>query len=102
MRMLVYVDLPVEPFNSMVRDGTAGGIIQEILAEIEPEAVYFSTTGKGHRGGIMVVDVNDPSELPAIAEPFFLKFNADIDCRIAMTPEDLGRAGLDELGKAWG
>lgn len=102
MRMLVYVDMPIEPFNSMVRDGTAGEVIQEILAEIEPEAVYFSTMGNGHRGGILVVEVNDSSELPSIAEPFFLKFNADVDCRVAMTPEDLGRAGLEELGKTWG
>jgi len=34
--------------------------------------------------------------------PFFLNFNADCEFRIAMSPEDLGKAGLDELGKKWG
>jgi len=35
----------------------------------------------------------------AISSPFFLNFNADCEFRIAMSPEDLGKAGLDELGK---
>jgi hypothetical protein len=31
-----------------------------------------------------------------------LTFNADTKFRIAMTPDDLARAGLDELGGKWG
>lgn len=49
----------------------------------------------------MIVDLADPSKVPSIAKPWFLSFNADIEFRIAMTPEDLGQAGLDELGKKW-
>jgi hypothetical protein len=41
------------------------------------------------------------SRIPSFAEPFFLNFNADCEFRIAMSPEDLGSAGLDELGKKW-
>jgi len=48
-----------------------------------------------------VVNMKDASELPSFAEPFFLTFNANIEFRIAMTPEDLGRANLDALGKKW-
>ena len=102
MRMLMHVDLPPEPFNSMVRDGTVGETIQSILADIQPEAAYFSTMGNGHRGGTFVVNVEAAHEIPSLAEPFFLKFNADVDFRVAMVPEDLGRAGLDELGQMWG
>jgi len=43
----------------------------------------------------------DSSEVPALAEPFFLTFNAEVEFRIAMTPEDLARSGLDALGKKW-
>jgi hypothetical protein len=46
--------------------------------------------------------VNDPSDVPALAEPFFLNFQADCKFRILMTPEDLQTAGLNELGKKWG
>jgi hypothetical protein len=48
------------------------------------------------------VNVVDSSEVPAFAEPWFLTFNAQVEFRIAMTPEDLGRANLDALGKKWG
>ena len=101
MRMLVDLDLPLEPFNSYVRDGTAGDRIRTILEALKPEAVYFSERN-GRRGGILVVDVPSPSDIPRIAEPFFLTFNAAVSFHICMTPEDLGRAGLDELGETWG
>ena len=46
-----------------------------------------------------MVNVNSPSDVPALAEPFFLTFNAVTRFRIAMTPEDLAKANLDTLGK---
>ena len=60
MRMLVDFQLPLEPFNSMVKAGTAGAAIEKALADIQPEAVYFSERN-GKRGGILIVDVADPS-----------------------------------------
>jgi len=101
MRMLVEFQLPPEPFNSLVKKGTAGDVIQKILGDLKPEAVYFAAR-EGKRGGIMVVDLPDASKIPAIAEPFFLHFQATVAFHPCMTPEDLGKAGLDELGKKWG
>lgn len=100
MRMLLKVTLPHEPFNTAVRNGTAGATIRKIVEEIKPEAVYF-TEENGYRAGILVVNVNNPSEIPALAEPWFLSFNADCQLRVVMSPEDLQRAGLEELGKKW-
>lgn len=100
MRMLMQVHLPLEPFNTAVRDGTAGEKIQRILESIKPEAAYFSEQG-GKRGGTLVVDVASPSDVPRLAEPWFLTFDAAVEFRIAMTPDDLGKAGLDKLGKQW-
>ena len=40
-------------------------------------------------------------KLPTFAEPWSLTFNADVEFHVAMTPEDLARAGLDALGKQW-
>ncbi|MGO8740324.1 hypothetical protein [Rhodoblastus sp.] len=100
MRMLMNVTLPSEPFNSAVRDGTAGPRIQKILEKIKPEAAYFTEFG-GDRGAVLVVDVKDASEIPALAEPWFLTFDAEVEMRIAMTPEDLARANLGALGKDW-
>jgi hypothetical protein len=101
MRMLLNVNLPHEPFNTAVRKGTVGETIDKILKAIKPEAVYF-TEQNGHRGAILIVNVESPSQVPALAEPWFLNFQADCQFRIVMTPEDLQRAGLPELGKKWG
>jgi hypothetical protein len=98
--MLLHVKLPHEPFNTAVKEGTAGTIMQRILHEQKPEAVYF-TEYQGRRGAIMIVNVDNPSKVPAISEPWFLTFNADCEFHIVMTPEDLAKAGLDELGKKW-
>jgi len=100
MRMLLHVKLPHEPFNSLVKNGTAGAKLQRILQEQKPEAAYF-TEYEGHRGGILIVNLDNPSQVPSFAEPWFITFNADCEFRVVMTPEDLAKAGLDELGKKW-
>ena len=100
MKVLVQIEMPIEPFNSMVRDGTAGPALAGILETLKPEAAYFHAPN-GCRGATMVFNLDDPSEIPSIAEPFFLKFNASFKCDIAMSPQDLASAGLEELGKKW-
>ena len=75
MRMLMIVKLPHEPFNQRVREGKAGEIVGRILEDIKPEATYF-TEMDGTRGVILVVELESPSSLPSLAEPFFLNFNA--------------------------
>ena len=100
MRMLLHIELPLEPFNTLVRNGTAGEKLRKILESNKPEAAYFSEHD-GKRGGTLVIQVNDASEIPKFAEPWFLTFNANLEFRVAMTPEDLGRAGLEQLGKQW-
>ena len=100
MRMLLTIQFPLEPFNQYVREGKTGQIIQEILEETKPEAVYF-TEHHGTRGAVMVIDVAGADQVPFYAEPWFLKFNASCEFRIAMTPEDLQSADLGALGQQW-
>ncbi len=100
MRMVLHVKIPHQEFNAAVRDGTVEQKMKRILEQANPEAVYF-TEYDGRRGAIMIIDVKDASQVPAFAEPWFLSFNADVEFHIAMTPEDLARAGLDALGKKW-
>jgi hypothetical protein len=100
MKMLLRAKMPNEPFNSLVKSGAAGKKIQAILADVKAEAVYF-TEMDGMRGCIMIVDVASPSQVPALAEPFFITFNAEVSFHIVMSPEDLGKAGLDDIAKKW-
>lgn len=100
MRMLMRVTMPHEQFNAAVSDGTAGEKIGRILEETKPEAVYFTEMG-GRRCGILVLDVKESSQIPRLAEPWFLTFGADVEFHIAMTPPELERAGLGQIGKKW-
>ena len=100
MKVLMFVKLPLEKFNAAVRDGSVDRKMRKILDETKPEVAYFSEID-GHRGGVMVVSMEDSSKIPFYAEPWFLTFDAEVQFRIAMTPEDLGRAGLEALGKKW-
>lgn len=100
MRMMLNITIPHEPFNSAVRDGTAGQKMQRILEETKPEAVYFSEKD-GHRHAVLVVNVEAPSHIPAFAEPWFILFNADVEFRVVMKQEDLAKSDLDGLGKKW-
>jgi hypothetical protein len=98
MRMLLKVTLQVEAANAAVRKGTLGSTIQQILADLKPEAAYFSEDS-GQRTGYIVFDMKESSELPAIAEPWFLAFNASITVRPAMTAPDLA-AGMPGMNRA--
>ena len=100
MRMLMLAKFSTAKFNAAVHAGTAGQKIQRILEETKPEAVYF-TEHDGHRAAILIVNVEDPSGVPALAEPWFLLFDAEVHFHIVMSSEELGRAGLDEIAKKW-
>jgi hypothetical protein len=100
MRVLLNVKIPHQQFNAAVKDGTVGPKLKRILDAIKPEAAYF-TEHNGQRGAVIVVNLPDASKIPALAEPWFLTFEADVEFRIAMTPADLQKAGLGKLGKEW-
>jgi hypothetical protein len=100
MRMLLNVTIPHHSFNAAVKDGSISGKVSRIVESMKAESIYF-TERDGHRSAIVVVDVPEPSSIPALAEPWFLTFEADVEFHIAMTPDDLARAGLEECGRKW-
>jgi hypothetical protein len=100
MRMIMLVQFPIEPFNSYVKNGTIGAKVKQVVGAIKPEHVWFSERD-GKRGAILVVDLDKASDVARLAEPWFLAFNAEVEYRVAMTPEDLGGAGLEDAGKKW-
>jgi hypothetical protein len=91
MRFLLKVNIPVESGNAAAKAGKLGAIIQSILAELKPEAAYF-TDEKGQRTGFIFLEMREASQIPAIAEPWFLAFNASIELHPVMVPTDLAQA----------
>jgi len=104
MRMLMRVSIPVEAGNAAASGGTLGTTIQKILADLKPEAAYFAANEDGQRSGFVVFDMKDSSELPGIAEPWFLAFNAKLQVAPAMNAQDLanGLHGLERAVKSYG
>ena len=91
MRFMFKISFPVEAGNAAAKkDGFK--IIESILGQQKPEAAYFAAEN-GKRTGILIVNMEDASEIPAIAEPWFLALNAAIEVTPVMVPADLQKAG---------
>ena len=88
MRTLVRITMDVVACNKAIMDGSLPAIIQSTMERLRPEASYFHTVD-GCRSCFMVFDLKDPSEIPAIAEPFFTELNAKVDFSPVMNAEDL-------------
>ncbi len=88
MRTLLSVTLEVKASNKAIMDGSLPKIMQSTMERIKPEASYF-TTLDGCRACLIVFDLKDPSEIPGIAEPFFMGLNAKVNFSPVMNAEDL-------------
>ncbi len=104
MRMLLTVSIPAEAGNAAAKNGTLGSTVEKIMADLKPEAAYFFADDNGNRSGSIVFDMKDTSEIPAVAEPWFLAFKAQVSFRPVMNPQDLAKAGpaIAEAAKKYG
>jgi hypothetical protein len=92
MRMMMHFTIPVEAGNHAARTGGLGAPFQKVLESLKPEAAYFTSSANGERGGYIFFDLKDASLIPAIAEPFFLMFNARVTLTPVMNAQDLANA----------
>ena len=101
MRFLFKISIPVEAGNAAARRGFQA--IAQILEQQKPEAAYFISEG-GKRTGLLIINMDDASQIPSIAEPWFLALNASIEVTPAMVAEDLQKAGpsIDQAVKQFG
>jgi hypothetical protein len=93
MRFLLKVTMPVESTNNVIKTGTFGPTMQSILGDLKPEASYFFANNWGMRSGVIIVDMQDASQIPAVSDPFFLAFDASVEIYPIMSVEDLAKAG---------
>jgi hypothetical protein len=91
MRFLVKATVPVEVGNAAIKDGSLMEKIQSIVAETHPECAYF-TALNGERCAWFVLNIDEPYQIPHIAEPFFLGLNCNVEMVPVMVAEDLARA----------
>jgi hypothetical protein len=91
--MLLRASIPVETGNAMIKSGTLGSTLNQILAGMNHEAAYFYADDQGRRCASVVFDMKDSSEIPGIAEPGFLAANAQVTFRPVMNLQDLVAGG---------
>ena len=103
MRLLLKASIPVEAGNEAAKSGKLAENLQAILEEQKPEAVYFITEN-GTRTALVFLNVDSAAELPKIAEPWFLAFNANIEVTPAFTPEEMPEvaSAIEEAVKKYG
>ena len=91
MRFLVKATIPVEAGNAMVRDPNFQKSMETVMGVIRPEAVYF-TVDDGQRTLYLIVNMENPEDMPRIAEPLWLSWKANVTFLPAFTVEDMEKA----------
>lgn len=97
MRMMMKVGMGVQASNKAVQEGALAKTVGAFVERYKPESCWF-TADNGKRTGFFVFDLKDPKEIPSIAEPFFMKLDAEIHLSPVMNLDDL-KEGVDRAMK---
>jgi hypothetical protein len=97
MRVMMKVSIPVEAGNKAIKDGSLPKTIIGFVERMKPEASYFAPEG-GKRTAFFFFDLQDPTMIPTVAEPFFGNLNASIELCPVMSLEDM-KVGVEKAMK---
>ncbi len=97
MRTLLKITMPAAAASRAIRDGLMPKLLEQTVAALKPEAAYF-TGLNGERTAIFVFDMKSSSDMPVIAEPFFMQLDARVEFMPVMNLEDL-KTGLGNIQK---
>ncbi|WP_432055807.1 hypothetical protein [Streptomyces sp. bgisy022] len=95
MRVMLKATLDTEKSNELIRSGKMPGLMQETLGRLHPEAAYFGPLS-GRRTCLLVLDLQDSSQIATTGEPFFAQLGAEVEMIPVMNAEDLQK-GLSQL-----
>ena len=93
MRMFMSVQIPNAGGNEAIKNNQLSAVMGKFIETHRPEAAYFLTRD-GERCAHFYFDLKDVSQIPAIAEPFFMTMNAKVTYAPAMNGDDL-KKGLE-------
>jgi hypothetical protein len=92
---MMKVMMDVDAGSAAVKSGRMGEIMRSTIEKVNAECAYF-TAVDGCRGGYIVFDLKEASDIPSICEPFFNELKARIELMPVMTPQDVA-AGIGKL-----
>jgi hypothetical protein len=78
MRCLLKAEFCTDTANTAIRDGSLDKTIRSILDDLKPEAAYFLASN-GKRTAYLFLNMQDTSQIPALAEPWFLALHANVE-----------------------
>src|SRR5262245_32828951 len=104
MRILMRASIPVNAGNEGIVNGKLTSLVREFMEQHKTEAAYVYADDQGNRCCSIVLDMKDSSEIPGLAEPWFLELNAQVTFRPVMNAADLAAAGpgIERAVKAHG
>lgn len=98
MRTMLVIHMDTQKGSQMIEKDEMAQFMQSALERLRPEAAYFGPQG-GVRTAFVVIDLEDPSQLPSIAEPFFSRLGARVEMFPVMTADDV-RTGLQRYASS--
>ncbi|MEA2381103.1 MAG: hypothetical protein QOH72_1074 [Solirubrobacteraceae bacterium] len=98
MRMLMKVQVPTGSGNDAIKDGSLPKIMASSLEALHAEAAYF-TAEDGMRTAFIFFEMNDSSDIPPAAEPFFMGLGASITLSPVMNAQEM-QAGVGKAMEA--
>jgi hypothetical protein len=97
MRVMLTVEMDTEKANKSIAGGTLSQTMRSVFERVKPEAAFFGAKD-GMRTGFIVFDLDEPSDIPTVAEPFFQELGAKVTFIPVMTFEEV-KTGLEKYGK---
>jgi hypothetical protein len=97
MRMMMKVSIPVQAGNRSIKAGALQKTVLQFVEQYRPEGAWF-TAENGNRTAFFVFDMKNTTDIPSIAEPFFMNLDATIELSPAMNVEDM-KAGVERAMK---
>jgi len=94
MRFMVTCILPVETANDVIARGAIVDQLMKYVDTVKPENVYLTLT-HGQRSMYFFFDIPSEDKMPALLEPLWLDWKADVYVTPAMTLDDFKEAGPD-------
>jgi hypothetical protein len=90
MRFLIRAKIPTDSGNKVVQDPDFLKKLGDYINKVKPEASYFMPI-EGHRVGAFIVNLESNDQVPAVLEPLFQWWGANVDVIPVMNFDDLKR-----------
>ena len=90
MRFLIRAKIPADSGNKMIQDPDFLKKMEDYINKVKPEASYFMPL-EGQRTGAFIVNLESNDQVPAVVEPLFQWWGANVDVIPIMNFDDLKR-----------